>query len=154
VPDSRPAESASKRSGKPTGRVDAVIDDPRLVPAVVDALTAAGFARHALTVMEGTEGANRLDATGAVGGMSARVKRIVSFTLADQMPDLILYEAALREGRAMISVAIRNDAEKQLARSILAAKGAHFINYYGRFVTEELTLWRGPEPKLPGMLRR
>jgi hypothetical protein len=121
---------------------------------VVDALTAAGFAPAAVTVLEGSEGANQLDATGSVGGVAARVRRIVSFTLADQMPDLILYEAALREGRAMISVAVRNDQEKQLARSILTSKGAHFVNYYGRLVTEELTLWRGPEPKLPGMLRR
>ena len=32
--------------------------------------------------------------------------------------------------------------------------GGHFTNYYGRFATEELDLWRGPEPEIPGYLRR
>jgi hypothetical protein len=32
--------------------------------------------------------------------------------------------------------------------------GAHFVNYFGRFATEEYARWRGPEPAVPDFLRR
>jgi hypothetical protein len=36
----------------------------------------------------------------------------------------------------------------------LARHGAHFQNYFGRFMTEEFSRWRGKEPDLPDHLRR
>jgi hypothetical protein len=36
----------------------------------------------------------------------------------------------------------------------LRRTGAHFINYFGRFTTEEFERWRGTEPELPGFMRR
>jgi hypothetical protein len=32
--------------------------------------------------------------------------------------------------------------------------GAHFMNHFGRFATEEFERWQGPEPKVPDYLRR
>ena len=32
--------------------------------------------------------------------------------------------------------------------------GAHFLNHFGRLSTEELSMWRGEEPEIPGALRR
>jgi hypothetical protein len=78
----------------------------------------------------------------------------VAFTVMDQLPDFVLYERALRDGRSVVIVEAPSDAEKRRAHEILRAHGAHFTNYYGRFATEELDLWRGPEPDLPGILRR
>jgi hypothetical protein len=37
---------------------------------------------------------------------------------------------------------------------VLIGLGAHFVNYFGRFATEEIARWRGPEPQLPDYLRR
>jgi hypothetical protein len=36
----------------------------------------------------------------------------------------------------------------------LLAQGAHFVNYFGRFATDEIARWRGTEPKVPDHLRR
>ena len=71
-----------------------------------------------------------------------------------QLVDFAAYERALRDGRAVIMVHVRGDAPKAAAHEILKRHGGHFINYYGRFATEELDLWRGPEPDIPGYLRR
>ena len=78
----------------------------------------------------------------------------MSFTLVDQMPDFILYEAALLDGRAVLAVRLTSTETKLTARQILHDHGAHFINFYGRFATEELDAWRGPELDIPDILRR
>jgi len=36
----------------------------------------------------------------------------------------------------------------------LRGSGAHFINQFGRFTTEEFERWHGEEPVLPGFMRR
>ena len=53
-----------------------------------------------------------------------------------------------------IMVHIHGDAPKAAAHAILRRHGAHFVNYYGRFATEELDLWRGQEPDVASILRR
>jgi hypothetical protein len=72
----------------------------------------------------------------------------------DQMPDFLLYETALLMGRTVVVVAERDDARRRRAIGLLKAAGAHFINWYGRFSTEEVSLWRGPEPPIAGVWRR
>lgn len=42
---------------------------------------------------------------------------------------------------------------KSRALEVLRGHRAHFINYYGRFATEEHDLWRGPEPAISDLLR-
>jgi hypothetical protein len=71
-----------------------------------------------------------------------------------QLVDFAAYERALRDGRAVVMVHVHGDAPKETARQMLKRHGGHFINYYGRFATEELDLWHGPEPDIPGYLRR
>ena len=41
-----------------------------------------------------------------------------------------------------------------ILRPILERFGAHFMNYFGRLSTEEISLWRGDEPTIPDVLRR
>ena len=48
---------------------------------------------------------------------------------------------------------------KQLCEALalhraLAVAGAHFVNFFGRFATEDVVPWRGPELPLPSWLRR
>ena len=100
------------------------------------------------------EGADRLDGTGAVNGVVARLRRLVSFTLMDQLVDMAIYEQAVREGQAVLMVKPRDDARKAAAIATLREHRGHFINYYGRFATEEIERWQGPEPQVAGLLRR
>jgi hypothetical protein len=131
-----------------------VVDDPADAPRLIATLARAGVGPNEVTLLRGTEGAARLDARGEVTGVLVRLRQALSFTMVDQMPDFILYEAALRDGRAVVAVPVQSDAVKQLVVERMRELGAHFINFYARFATEELDPWRGPELDLPGVLRR
>lgn len=147
---------AAKRSRQfsPTGHLLAVVDDATAAPGIIAALAEAKVVPNDVTLLRGPEGAARIDATGEATGWGTRLRQAMSFTLADQMPDFILYEAALRDGRAVVAVPVTSDEAKLAARAILRDGGAHFINFFGRFVTEELDLWKGPELDIPDVLRR
>ena len=72
----------------------------------------------------------------------------------DQAVDLAVYVAALRDGRAVLSVLVSGDDAKERARRALVGAGAHFLNFFGRFATEDVVPWRGRELPLPPYLRR
>jgi hypothetical protein len=72
----------------------------------------------------------------------------------DQMVDLAVYEAALRDGRAVITVHAPRVEQRERAKRVLAAAGAHFMNFFGRIATEEISRWRGKELPLHPALRR
>ena len=140
--------------GYPTNRLLAVIDDPAEAAAAMADLTAGGIAARDLDLLRGEEGADRVDGTGEVSGWLGRLRRSFDFTLMDQLVDFAAYERALRDGRAVVMVHVHGDGPKETVRQVIKRHGGHFINYYGRFATEELDLWRGPEPDIPGYLRR
>ena len=72
----------------------------------------------------------------------------------DQLPDLAWYEAAVRDGGAVLMVRVRGDDRKRAAIAIVRQHGGHFLNYYGRFATEEISRWTGPEPEISDLLKR
>jgi hypothetical protein len=78
---------------------------------------------------------------------------MVQFTTMDQMPDFRAYEAALIDGRTVVGEehVARN---RQLVGVDPNASGLHFLNFYGRWSTVEVSPWRGPELDLPDYLRR
>lgn len=140
--------------GYPVDRVLAVLDDPVDAARAAADLTTAGVPARGITILRGDEGAARLDGTGASHGRLERARRLVSFTLMDQLPDMAWYEGAVRGGAAVLMVRVRGDEGKRAAVTTLRAHGAHFINHYGRFATEEIDGWRGPEPDIPNLLKR
>jgi hypothetical protein len=148
------AKGPRRSIGYPTNRLMAVIDDPAEAAAALAELRAAGVQTQDLELLRGPEGADRMDGTGHVGGGLGRIRRWVDFTLMDQLVDFAHYEFALRDGRAVVMVRVDDDAAKAAAHAILRRHGGHFINYYGRFATEELDLWLGPEPDVADLLRR
>jgi hypothetical protein len=105
-------------------------------------------------VLRGGRDADRIDSLGNVGGTWARARRLLSFTLADQMVDLAVYVAALRDGRTVLSVLAPAADARERARRALVGAGAHFVNFFGRFATEDIVPWRGRELPLPAWLRR
>ena len=140
--------------GSARGRLLAVLDSPDALAAATRALEAVGVAAAAIEVFTGDEGAAAFDGSGGRHGPLARLLRTVQFTLMDQMPDFAYYEAGARQGRSVISVKPRNEAQMRRVVEVLRANGGHFINYFGRFTTEEFERWRGQEPELPGFMRR
>jgi hypothetical protein len=137
-----------------TNRLMAVLDTADAAAAGTAALEEAGFGGDALLVLRGDRDADRIDSLGNAGGSWTRARRLLSFTLADQIVDLAVYVAALRDGRTVLSVLVAGDEAKDRARRALVGAGAHFVNFFGRFATEDIVPWRGPELPLPSWLRR
>jgi hypothetical protein len=138
----------------PRGHLYAVIDGPGAGARAVAALVAAGIDPNRIEILRGDTAADAFDGTGTRHGALARVRRTVEFTLMDQMPDFAWYEAAIREGRTVVSVRTNDGSVARQAADVLIDHGAHFVNYFGRFATEEMGRWRGPEPRVPDYLRR
>jgi hypothetical protein len=153
VCDARPMSSPARLPT--TNRVMAVLDTAEAAVAATGALEREGFGAGDVLVLAGERDAERIDSLGNAGGAWARARRLLSFTLADQAVDLAVYVAALRDGRTVVSVLVSGDAAaKDRARRALAGAGAHFLNFFGRFATEDVAPWRGPELPLPPWLRR
>jgi hypothetical protein len=140
--------------GSARGRLLAVLDAPAELDAVIRALAETGIVAPKVEIFSGDDGAAAFDGSGAGHGALARLLRTVQFTLMDQMPDFAYYEAAARQGRSVMSVKPRNEAEMRRIVDVLRAHRGHFINYFGRFTTEEFVRWRGQEPELPEFMRR
>lgn len=140
--------------GYPTDRMLVAFRDPVEAARAASAVTALGLPSRDVTVLRGEEGAHRLDGTGVRNGLIARLRRIVSFTIMDQLPDLAWYEAAVREGGAVLMIRVRGDDRKAAVLRAVREAGGHFANYYGRFATEELLRWAGPEPAVGDHLKR
>jgi hypothetical protein len=131
----------------------AVFDNHPEANAAVRDLAELGIDSSRITVLRGEEGARRLDARGE-SGLWAKARQAISFALVDQMPDFVLYEAALLDGRTVLAVPAGRKSLKRKVVDRLRARGAHFVNYFGRFATEEIDRWRGPELDIPDHLRR
>jgi len=140
--------------GSARGRLLAVLDTDEAARAAVAALTESSIEPAQIEIFTGDDGAAAFDSSGGRHGPGARFLRTLQFTLMDQMPDFAYYEAAARQGRSVLSVRARNDAEMRKAVDTLREHGAHFINQFGLFTTEEFERWHGEEPKLPGFMRR
>jgi hypothetical protein len=140
--------------GSARGRLLAVLDTEEALEEAKRGLEGAGIAASAVEVFSGDDGAVAFDSSGGRHGPLARLLRTVQFTLMDQMPDFAYYEAAARQGRSVVSVKPRNEAEMRRIVDVLRANGGHFINHFGLFTTEEFERWRGEEPNVPGFMRR
>ena len=64
------------------------------------------------------------------------------------------YEDAVRAGGATVMVRVRGDGPKAGVAAALQEHGGHFLNYYGRFATEEISRWQGVEPAINEVMRR
>ena len=139
--------------GYPTGWILGVIDDPNEAAQIETELAAAGIGPDDRMILTGPDGAKRLDGLGSQSGFVARMHRVTQYLAMDQMPDFLVYEVALREGRAVVGVRPK-DAERASALEVLKRHGAHFINRFGAWSTEEVLPWRGPMPEIPQLMRR
>jgi hypothetical protein len=155
VAGSAPVPAPERRSiGTAVGRLLAVFDTAAEVEAARAALVAAGIDPAAIELFQGAEAAAMFDSGGRHRGVLGRLYRILEFSWADQAPDFAWYEAAVREGRVVMSVRVRGQRRVAHAARMIEDHGGHFINHFGWFETQELARWKGQEPDVPGFLRR
>ena len=138
----------------PTNRLLGVIDASQDATRAVDALVEAAFDPAGIVLLMGEEGRDRLGRLGHHPNAFSRVVRFLQFTLMDQTPDFLVYEHALLDGRAVIAVHVASRDRMLEAAAVLEHHGAHFLNYFGRLSTEEISMWRGDEVAMPDALRR
>ena len=140
--------------GSARGRLLAVLDTDEAAETAIRALEEIGIPRDRLEIFTNDDDASAFDRSGGHHDPAARMLRTLQFTLMDQMPDFAYYEAAARQGRSVLSVRVKNEAEMRRAVETLRQHHGHFINHFGLFTTEEFERWHGEEPKLPGFMRR
>jgi hypothetical protein len=138
----------------PTNRLLGVVDVPADAAGAADALVGVAFAPDEVVVLVGEEGRDRLGRLGHDPNALSRLVRLLQFTLMDQTPDFLVYEHALLDGRAVIAVHVADRDRMLEAAAVLERRGAHFLNYFARLSTEEVSMWRGEEPAIPDALRR
>jgi hypothetical protein len=138
----------------PTRKVLGVIDDPAQAREAVSALEATGVPPSDIRLLVGDDGRRDLATLGSRPNPLSRAVRVFQFMSMDQLPDFLVYERAIEDGRAVIAVHVANRSAMVAVRPVLERFGAHFLNHFGRLSTEELSMWRGPEPEIPSPLRR
>jgi hypothetical protein len=140
--------------GSARGRLLGVFDSEAEATDATTAIGAIGVPADRIEVFAGDEGAAAFDGSGRRHGPLARLLRTIQFTLMDQMPDFGYYEGAARMGRRVVSVKPSGDEQMRQVVEVMRAHAGHFINYFGRFTTEEFERWRGSEPEVPDFMRR
>ena len=137
-----------------TNRLMAVLDTDDAAAAAVAALAREGLTGEAVLVLRGEQDADRIDSLGKQSGLWKKLWRALQFTQTDQMVDLVVYEAALRDGRAVVTVHTPRAEARERAKRVLAGAGAHFMNFFRRLSTEDVSRWRGKElPRHPNLYR-
>ena len=139
--------------GYPTGWTLSVLDDPTDAGAAARDLETAGVAPDDLVVLTGADAAG-LERLGSSAGVSGRLRRGLQFMTMDQLPDLHVYELAIDQGHAVLGIRVGDAAARRGAIDVLRRHGAHFINRFGAWATEEIAPWRGTMPDLPQHMRR
>ena len=131
--------------GYPTDHLMGVLPSPPAADAAIADLVAAGFGADDIRVLVGEDAALRIDGRGTHHGLAARLYRLVQFTQMDQAPDFRRYELEARRGHPVIAIRETDPVRRKTIRAILRARGAHFTNFYGRFFTETLDPFEGPD---------
>jgi hypothetical protein len=134
--------------GYPTGWTLSVLDDGTDAGTAVRDLETAGVRSDDLVVLTGADAAG-LERLGSSTGISGRLRRGLQFMTMDQLPDLHVYELAIDQGHAVIGVRVGDAEARRGAIDVLRRHGAHFINRFGAWATEEIAPWRGTMPDLP-----
>jgi hypothetical protein len=133
-PEPVAAASAAQPIRYPTNHVLGVIDTNEQLQPALAALEAGGFMQSELGVRYGEAMADAVAATSGRTGLSDLAMRFTDWIglSNDEMEVKNRYEAALRDGHYVISVAAGTDERRDVAARILSDHGGHFVNFLGR----------------------
>ena len=122
----------------PADHILAIVMDSEEVTGIVENLNDNGFSPKDIGVLTGMDDAAKLDAACGEKGFFAKLAT-VGLDMGDRDTDYIKrYRKAVLNGRAVIAVAAKGDDARESARQILKVRGARFITFFGRFVTQVL----------------
>jgi len=145
IPPDRPTRPAGWLLGYPTDHLMGILPSPAAADAAVADLIGRGVAPGAIRVLVGEDAALRIDGRGKHHGLVARIYRLIQFTQMDQAPDFRRYEVEARRGHPVIAVRETDPLRRLTIRAVLRPHGAHFTNFYGRYFTETLDPYAGPD---------
>jgi hypothetical protein len=138
----------------PSGWTLAVVDDRAEADNAATDLRERGVETDDLIVIAGHDAAVGMERLGASSGAMARFRRAMQFVAMDQLPEFHVYELALEQGRAIVAIRIGEPEARRQAVDVLRRHGAHFVNRFGSWTTEEIAPWRGTMPQLPQHMQR
>ena len=122
----------------PADHILAIIMDSDEATGTVEALNHNGFSPNDIGVLSGMEDAAKLDAASGKKGFFAKLAT-AGVDMGDRDTDYIKqYRRAVLNGRTVIAVAAKDNDARDRARQILRGRGARFITFFGRFVTQVL----------------
>jgi hypothetical protein len=110
--------------------VIAFLDGPDQAEAAMEQLVAEGFDGERIYVLCGTDGAQRLDVSGAHHGLRGRIYRLVEW-MSDEKGLLFRAKDHLEAGGLVMSVPA-DESQKAEAARILGAHGGHRMAHFGR----------------------
>jgi hypothetical protein len=140
--------------GYPTGWTLSVLGTAEDADAAAAELRATGVPAEDIVVISGDDVAAQIARLGTSSGFLARARRTMQFLTMDQLPDLHVYEVAVEDGHPVVGVSIADADARRDAIAILRRHGAHFINRFGAWATEEIAPWRGEMPDRPLHMHR
>ena len=132
-----PQDDADEFRHRPVNELAALLPDEPAVDAVMKDLQTAKVDVSTVRVLHGEEGARILDPTGAEHGFATRIVRWLQ-TRGYDRNILDVYEEALDNGEALITVPCAQADRRHLARLMLP-HGAHGVIYFGPGTAETLT---------------
>ena len=122
----------------PADHILAIIMDSDEATGIVETLNYNGFSPDDIGVLSGMEDAAKLDAASGKKGFFAKLAT-AGVDMGGRDTDYIKqYRRAVLNGRTIIAVAAKDNDARDRARQILRARGARFITFFGRFVTQVL----------------
>lgn len=140
--------------GYPTGWTLSVLGTAEDADAAAAELRATGVPAEDVVVISGDDVAAQIARLGTSSGFLARARRTMQFLTMDQLPDLHVYEVAVEDGHPVVGVSIADADARRDAIAVLRRHGAHFINRFGAWATEEIAPWRGEMPDRPLHMHR
>lgn len=121
----------------PGKHVFGVVDRSVEVERILEEVDRRGVAKSDVQVIADDPGENQEAPAqhqhGALEGVTHTVER-----LSEEHEFNELYQSEVEAGRRLVGIPVSRAIDKDAAQDILHRHGAHFINYYGPWVVEEL----------------
>ena len=122
----------------PENYMVAVIDHPAEAEQAAEALRQAGWPAIDVRLFAGTQVATHLDKIEEHRSLPKKLAADVRHVVSDEGVMGEDYEEEARLGHQILAVYTPNDDKVEQARTLLAAHGAHSVEYFGKWVITDL----------------